>query len=153
MRKEISQELLHEKNVIDGSKLLHPQFICNVFNDKGELYLQKRPAWKDIQPNKWDTSVGGHIDLGESVEMALKREAQEELGISDFTFELLTHYVFESDREKELVFCHRTIYNGEISPSNELDGGRFWSIEEIKNNLGKGVFTPNFESEFARLKF
>lgn len=59
----------------------------------------------------------------------------------------------ESDREKELVFCHRTIYNGEISPSNELDGGRFWSIEEIKNNLGKGVFTPNFESEFARLKF
>lgn len=120
---------------------------------KTQLYLQKRPAWKDIQPNKWDTSVGGHIDLGESVEMALKREAQEELGISDFTFELLTHYVFESNREKELVFCHRTIYNGEISPSNELDGGRFWSIEEIKNNLGKGVFTPNFESEFARLKF
>ena len=34
-----------------------------------------------------------------------------------------------------------------------LFGGRFWSIEEIKNNLGKGVFTPNFESEFARLKF
>lgn len=50
-------------------------------------------------------------------------------------------------------YCEVMIYNGEISPSNELDGGRFWSIEEIKNNLGKGVFTPNFESEFARLKF
>ena len=116
-------------------------------------YIYKNVLHGKIFSNKWDTSVGGHIDLGESVEMALKREAQEELGISDFTFELLTHYVFESDREKELVFCHRTTYNGEISPSNELDGGRFWSIEEIKNNLGKGVFTPNFESEFARLKF
>ena len=87
----------------NGSKLLHPVVHLHVFNSKGELYLQKRPEWKDIQPGKWDTSVGGHVDLGESVEMALKREAGEELGISDFTSQLLTHYVFESDREKELV--------------------------------------------------
>ena len=126
-----------------GSKLLHP----------GELYLQKRPEWKDIQPGKWDTAVGGHIDLGESVEMALKREVREELGIEDFTPELLTHYVFESSREKELVFAHKTVYDGEIHPSEELDGGRFWSIEEIKANMGKEVFTPNFESEFKRLGF
>ena len=108
---------------------------------------------KDIQPGKWDTAVGGHIDLGESVEMALKREVKEELGIEDFTSELLTHYVFESSREKELVFAHKTVYDGEIHPSEELDGGRFWSIEEIKANMGKGVFTPNFESEFKRLGF
>ena len=56
-----------------GSKLLHPVVHLHVFNSKGELYLQKRPEWKDIQPGKWDTSVGGHIDLGESVEIALKR--------------------------------------------------------------------------------
>ena len=57
----------------NGSKLLHPVVHLHVFNSKGELYLQKRPEWKDIQPGKWDTSVGGHVDLGESVEMALKR--------------------------------------------------------------------------------
>ena len=57
----------------NGSKLLHPVIHLHVFNSKGELYLQKRPEWKDIQPGKWDTSVGGHVDLGESVEMALKR--------------------------------------------------------------------------------
>ena len=141
------------KECPSGSKLLHPVVHLHVFNSKGELYLQKRPAWKDIQPGKWDTSVGGHVDLGESVEIALKREAREELGITDFTAKLLTHYVFESDREKELVFSHRTTYDGEILPSEELDGGRFWSLAEIKNNLGKGIFTPNFESEFLRLKF
>lgn len=141
------------KECHSGSKLLHPVVHLHVFNSKGELYLQKRPAWKDIQPGKWDTSVGGHVDLGESVEIALKREAREELGITDFTAELLTHYVFESDREKELVFSHRTTYDGEILPSEELDGGRFWSLAEIKNNLRKGIFTPNFESEFLRLKF
>ena len=89
------------------------------------------------------------MDLGESVEMALKREVREELGITDFTPQLLTHYVFESAREKELVFSHKTVYDGPISPSEELAGGRFWSIEEIRENLGKGVFTPNFEREFT----
>lgn len=135
----------------NGSKQLHPVIHLHVFNSKGELYLQKRPDWKDIQPGKWDTSVGGHIDLGESVEMALKREACEELGITDFTPERLMHYVFESPREKELVFVHKTVYDGEIHPSDELDGGRFWSIEDIKENIGKGVFTPNFEGEIEKV--
>jgi hypothetical protein len=52
-----------------------------------------------------------------------------------------------------LVFAHKAIYDGEIKPSEELDGGRFWPLAEIKNNLGKGIFTPNFESEFQRLGF
>ena len=137
----------------NGSKLLHPVVHLHVFNSKGELYLQKRPEWKDIQPGKWDTAVGGHIDLGENVEMALKREVREELGITDFQPEAIRSYVFESAREKELVYSYKTVYEGSITPSEELADGRFWSIEEIKNNMGKGVFTPNFENKFPLLGF
>lgn len=135
----------------NGSKLLHPVVHLHVFNSRGELYLQKRPEWKDIQPGKWDTAVGGHIDLGESVEIALKREVQEELNITGFVPERLTNYVFESARERELVFVYKTVYDGEIRPSDELDDGRFWTMQEIKTNMGKGVFTPNFEGEIEKV--
>lgn len=133
-----------------GSKKLHPVVHLHVFNSNGDLYLQKRPAWKDIQPSKWDTACGGHIDLGEDVKTALKREVREELGITDFTPQDMGHYVFESAREKELVYVHKTIYDGEVQPSKEeLDGGKFWSLDEILTNIGKNVFTPNFENEYT----
>ncbi|MDE7379096.1 MAG: NUDIX domain-containing protein [Paraprevotella sp.] len=133
-----------------GSKWLHPVVHLHVFNSRGELYLQKRPEWKDIQPGRWDTAVGGHVELGESVETALEREAEEELGLKGIRAERLTHYVFESSRERELVFVHRCIWDGEVHPSTETAGGRFWSSEEIRANIGKGIFTPNFEQEYDR---
>jgi len=134
-----------------GSRLLHPVVHLHVFNSKGDIYLQKRPEWKDIQPGKWDTAVGGHVDYGETPEEALHREVREELGITDFTSEFVDKYVFDSKRERELVYVNRTTYDGEIHPStDELDGGRFWTMQEIREAMGQGVLTPNFESEFLR---
>lgn len=136
-----------------GSRLLHPVVHLHVFDAQGALYLQRRPLWKDIQPGKWDTAVGGHIDLFETPEQALRREAREELGIEGFEAEFVARYVFESARERELVHVFRTTFGGSIRPSAELDGGRFWPLREIRAALGTGVFTPNFESEFtARLE-
>lgn len=133
----------------DGSKVLHPVVHLHVFNSQGDLYLQKRPHWKDIQPDKWDTACGGHVDYGETVDEALRREVSEELGMTDYEPTFLTHYVFESKKEKELVWVFKTVYDGPVRPSqDELNGGRFWSKSEIADNIGKGVFTPNFENEY-----
>lgn len=135
----------------NGSKLLHPVVHLHVFNSRGEVYLQKRPEWKDIQPGKWDTSVGGHIDFGETPEQALVREVGEELGITDFVSERIGMYVFESRRERELVYVNRTTHDGLVLPSaEELDGGRFWTMDEIRAAIGQQILTPNFESEFQR---
>lgn len=135
----------------NGSRLLHPVVHLHVFNSSGDIYLQKRPEWKDIQPGKWDTAVGGHIDYGETPVEALRREVREELGITDFVPTFVGKYVFDSQRERELVYVNSTVYDGPVCPSaEELDGGRFWSMEEIRQSIGQGVLTPNFEKEFQR---
>jgi intracellular septation protein A len=64
-----------------GSMLLHPVVHLHVVTTDG-IYLQKRPMFKQVQPGKWDTAVGGHISAGESVDKALLRETSEEIGLT-----------------------------------------------------------------------
>lgn len=137
----------------DGSsKLLHPVVHIHLFNSSGELFLQKRSLKKDIQPGKWDTSVGGHISPGESVLSALEREALEELGLNGLKTDYIGKYVWESPREKELVYSYSAYSDEppEINP-DEIDEGRYWKIREINASLGKSIFSPNFEYEFKLL--
>lgn len=139
-----SRDVCHNK-----SFLLHPVVHLHVINSQGELYLQKRSDNKDVQPGKWDTAVGGHVDFGETIPEALHREVREELGIQRFSPVFMTRYTFTSDVEAELVHSYYAVYNDTLFPDpNEISEGRFWSVSEIVNNMGTGIFTPNFEYEF-----
>ncbi|MCL1937324.1 MAG: NUDIX domain-containing protein [Candidatus Azobacteroides sp.] len=136
----------------NGSKRLHPVVHLHLFNGKGELLLQKRAKDKDIEPEKWDTSVGGHVDWGENIEDALFREACEELGIQRFLPRFLHSYIFESEIEKELVYAYQTVYEGPFAfDAKEIDDIKFWQLKEIRQRLGMNIFTPNFENEFLFL--
>ncbi|MBN2288087.1 MAG: NUDIX domain-containing protein [Candidatus Glassbacteria bacterium] len=133
--------------------LIHRSVHLLVLNSRGELYLQKRAGHKDIQPGKWDTSVGGHVGPGESPAEAVEREAAEELGLSGVPFDFLYSYLWRTAVETELVSTFLCRWDGPVrfDPGEITDGG-FRSFAAIEAGLGTGVFTPNFEEEFARLK-
>lgn len=155
--------IVDEKGLVKGralrstchnySFLLHPVVHLHLFNSGGELCLQKRATTKDIQPDKWDTAVGGHISYGESIEDALKRETFEELGVENFIFEKAFSYTFRSARELELINVFVSCYDGKIQYDlQEISDVRFWKLDEITTAIGKNIFTPNFEQEFVRLR-
>jgi isopentenyldiphosphate isomerase len=145
---EASRSVCHDGK----SKLLHPVVHLHLFNSKGELFLQKRVMTKDIQPGKWDTSVGGHVGVGESVEEALARESLEELGLKNFNAKFIGKYTWESEVERELVNSFYTISDDvPVTDPGEIEEGKFWTMNEINENLDKAVFTPNFENEFRML--
>jgi isopentenyldiphosphate isomerase len=139
--------------VHSGNKLLHPVVHLQVLNRNKTILLQKRPKSKLIQPGKWDTAVGGHISVSESLEDALKREALEEIGLINFSAKLQTVYKWESDVEKELVYLFITSdCKGVKINSTEVDEARFWTKNQIKKQIGRGMFTPTFEYEFRLLE-
>ena len=130
---------------------LHPVVHLHIIDRQGRLYLQRRSPHKKLYPNVWDTAVGGHISYGEYVHESLFREAGEELGLFDFNPTPLEAYVWECPGETELIFAFATVGGFELHPDNsEVSEGRWWTYEEITGNLGRGMFTSNFEHEFAR---
>ena len=150
-----------------GSMALHPVVHLHIFDHEGRLYLQKRSMKKDIAPGLWDTSVGGHVDYGESLDAAVRREAREELGVKSeklgvrseelgavsddgqpSSLRFLFQYIWQSSRERELVTAFAVTYDGELHPDHdEVDEGRFFTIDELRQLQGNGMFTQQFEEQ------
>ena len=65
----------------------YPEPTCGalIFNPVGKIFLMKSRKWRDkyVMP-------GGHIELGEKIEDALKREIKEETGLDIFDIEFKT---------------------------------------------------------------
>ncbi len=136
-----------------GAKPLHPVIHIHIIDRYSRIYMQKRSMKKDIQPGKWDTAVGGHVSYGESLIEAVYREASEELGFVEFNPIFMETYEFESSVEREMVNVFAVVGSYELRPDlDEVDEGRWWDLADIDANLGKGIFTPNFESEFQMIR-
>lgn len=130
--------------------LVHRSVHVLVLSPEGALLLQKRSLAKDTQPGKWDTSVGGHVGFGQTYEEAARREAEEELGLVLGPLEFLYCSRIRNAVESENIATFLEVSAGPFTPSpEEIDAIRFWNRADIEASLGQGVFTPNFEEEFA----
>lgn len=143
---------LAPRSAVHGNpSLIHRVVHILVFNKNGDLLLQKRSPAKDVAPGKWDTSVGGHISPGEDPLTAALRETEEELGISPHPLRFLYSYIHSNPYETELVYTHSCFHDGPFSFNrDEIDSVRFWSIDEIRKNIGNGKLSCNFESEIMK---
>jgi isopentenyl-diphosphate delta-isomerase type 1 len=141
-----SRDEIHKDNT-----LLHRVVHALIFNSEGLLLLQKRSMSKDLEPGKWDTSVGGHVNPGEDVNAALKREAEEELSVTDCEYTFLYRYIHSNDVESELVYSFTGIVNGDVNfNEDEISEVRFWEPEAILSVIDSGIFSQNFIDEFGR---
>jgi ribosomal protein L11 methyltransferase len=132
--------------------LLHRAAHVIVTDGTGRIYLQKRSLAKDIQPGKWDTSVGGHVDAGEDHEAGARREMREELGLAG-ELRFLYRYQWRTACETELVetYLHVAQSEPQIRPE-EIDAGRWFTFEEAAALVAAGAATPNLAEELRRVR-
>jgi len=143
------------RSAIHGDpSLMHRVVHVLVFNANDELLLQKRSLNKDVAPGKWDTSVGGHVGVGETLLCSAGREMEEELGITGCEMEYLYSYVHSNLYETELVTTYRCVYEGLITAiafnREEIDEIRFWGIDAIRHAMGKQILSDHFEDEYRK---
>ncbi len=139
------------KRIHGNNQWLHRVVHVLVFDSRNRLLLQKRSWNKQVAPGKWDTSVGGHVDCGETLMHAAMREMKEELGIAPESLRFIYQYIHSNEFESELVTTYICRHDGGFTHDpEEIDAVRFWKTDHIMAKLGKGVFSDNFEDEFKR---
>lgn len=136
--------------------LLHHTSHVVVFHPDGKrILLQKRSKSKDVQPGRWDTAVGGHVDPGEDYLAGALRELREELGVVAKAEEL--RYLFDSKIRNEIesedvrVYGLRSGGPFRFDPG-EIDEIRFWTREKLDDPENRKSFTPNLIAELGLLR-
>jgi 16S rRNA (adenine1518-N6/adenine1519-N6)-dimethyltransferase len=135
-----SRDLVHVNN------LRHRAIHVLIFNQRGELFIQKRSIWKDTHPGKWDSSTAGHVDAGESYEESARRELREEIGI-ECPVEKIGKLPCSAATGWEFIEVFRGRHEGpfRLAPM-EIETGAFFPLDRIRAWLERSPeeFSPVF---------
>ena len=123
------------KDAHSNPKLIHRSVGVIIFNDKKQVLLQKRSKTKDTYPEYWGMSVGGHVNVGQSYEEAVKREIIEELGKELNIIELKKHLI-QNSLESEWGMLYAAVDNGPFPNFDRIESDelRFFDFFELLNN-------------------
>ncbi|MDQ6622192.1 MAG: NUDIX domain-containing protein, partial [Verrucomicrobiota bacterium] len=139
---------------VHGNNLRHRAVHLLLFNDAGELFLQKRSKWKDRHPCVWDSSAAGHVDAGEEYDQAAARELREELGI-ETPLERLLKLPASEQTGQEFIWLYRGRYNGPFQLArSEIELGDFFPPEVVSDWIAARPedFAPGFVECWHALK-
>jgi isopentenyl-diphosphate delta-isomerase len=129
----VSKREAHEKG------LLHKVVITEVIDSKGQWIMVKQSKSRQ-DAGQYVSPVGGHVTSGEKDIEALKREANEELGLTgDFKIELIGRKIFNRDvigrHENHLFIVYKIYSDQEPVINEESESYKYFTEEEIKKEL------------------
>jgi isopentenyl-diphosphate delta-isomerase len=143
----------------DGKGILHRAFSIFVMNSRNELLLQKRAAGKLLWPSHWSNTCCSHPRRGESMEQAVTRRLEQELGFScplHYLYKFKYHAQFgDIGAEHEYCWVYYGRYDGKVDANvNEIADWRFVDITSLEAELEAepGRFTPWFKMEWTHLR-
>lgn len=131
------------RSEVHASGARHRAVHIFVFNSQGEILLQLRSASKDKHPNTWDTSCCGHVDSGETYDIAAGREFQEELGPEKLPeFHAIDKCPPCEETGQEFVKVYKCFSEGPFNPCpKEIDELRWISPTDMEQEFIKAPET------------
>ncbi len=130
---------------------LHRAFSVFIFNDKGELLLQKRAKDKYHSAGLWTNTCCSHPQPNEETLAAANRRLKEEMGLDTILIHK-TSFIYKTpfdngltEHELDHVFIGQSNENPIIN-QEEVDSFKWLSIAKIKEEIKK--HPENFTSWF-----
>lgn len=142
----------------DGDGILHRAFSLFLFDERGELLLQRRSAEKRLWPMYWSNTCCSHPRRGESMQVATSRRLEEELNAKaalEFVYKFEYQASFgDEGSENELCWVFLGRLDGVVRANEaEIAKLRFVSPGELEREIDTmpEQFTPWFKMEWQRL--
>jgi len=118
--------------------LLHMTVISEITNSKGEWLLVKQASDRQ-DAGQYVSPVGGHVQTGESLEDALKREVFEEVGITASTYRYIGKKIFNREvlgrKENHYFFLYEIVSDSPLKLNGESESCRWFTTRELKEEL------------------
>ena len=148
-------EIITKKEAHKTGKWHRAVHIWIIDEDNKCILLQKRCPDKNLFPNMWDISVGGHVSSGEDTLVAAKRELSEELGLNpdSYKFEYVDvikeKFVDGDIVSNEFVTIYKIINNVNISSiklqKEEVSEARWFTKSELNALKDELKVIPHIE--------
>jgi isopentenyl-diphosphate Delta-isomerase len=142
-----------------GEGVLHRAFSIFVFNRNEELLLQQRAPSKRLWPNYWSNTCCSHPRHGETMEQAVSRRLEQELGFTcalEFLYKFKYHAQYDAlGAEREYCWVYYGRYDGPVDVNvSEIADWRWVGIEALEAELDVAPerFTPWFKMEWAHIR-
>lgn len=122
--------------------LRHRATYIVVHDGMGKILVQRRTLNKDLQPGLLDATAGGVVQAAEDLRDSARREAKEELGISDVPFAEHGQFYYEDQRCRVWGSLFSCVSHGPFAlQAEEISEVRWLSVTEIDERSEK--FTPD----------
>lgn len=131
---------LMEKMQAHENGLLHRAFSVFLFNENGDMLLQRRASKKYHSPLQWTNACCSHPRANETYKQAAERRIKEELGITCDISEKF-HFIYKADVGQELweheldhVFVGKYEGDFQLNP-DEVQEVRYISMQDLEAEI------------------
>jgi len=141
-----------QESISAKAKHIHPVVRVLLINHS-KVFLQKRSLNDSFNPGLWDVALSNHIRMNETAEDCIRRTALQDYGANDIKPVFLSKFLHKTHNERQFVYlfiiCDLKIVNAN---PQLIESVKWWTIHQIEENTGTGIFTPGFEKDYEFLK-
>jgi 8-oxo-dGTP pyrophosphatase MutT (NUDIX family) len=132
------------RSVMRRFNLIHRATYILLLNARGELFVQKRTAGKDVYPGYYEVAVGGVVQAGEEYDVSAQRELAEEVGLDGAVLTPLFDFYWQDEGNRVWGRAYICAAEGPLTlQPEEVEWGRFMDIDEILRLRRTEPFTPD----------